>query len=291
MEDLSWIDRQAYPFTSRYLDLDVGRMHYVDEGSGQPILMVHGNPTWSFLYRHLITHLQPTYRCVAPDHIGFGLSDKPRGWTYHPADHARNLAQLVDRLDLRDLTLVMQDWGGPIGISYALQHLTNVRRLIILNTWCWPVNRDPYYIAFSSVMGGGIGRFLIQRYNYFAGGMMRQWFGDSAKLTPHIHQHYLRPLARPEDRTGCMVFPKEIVGATPWLDSLWRQRSALQHLPTLIAWGMRDIAFRRQELKQWEALFPKAEVIRLTSAGHFVQEEAPQQLNDAVARFLASTAT
>jgi haloalkane dehalogenase len=290
MEDLSWIDRQAYPFTSRYLDLDVGRMHYIDEGSGPPILMVHGNPTWSFLYRHMITSLRPTYRCVAPDHIGFGLSDKPQGWTYHPADHARNLTRLVDQLDLRDLTLVMQDWGGPIGLSYALQHLPNVRRLIILNTWCWPVNRDPYYIAFSSVMGGSIGRFLIRRYNFFAGGVMRQWFGDQSRLTPQIHEHYLRPLARPEDRKGCMVFPKEIVGATPWLSELWAQRGKLQHLPALIVWGMKDMAFRRQELARWTALFPQAQVVQVASAGHFVQEEAPLVLNDAVAQFMAGTA-
>jgi haloalkane dehalogenase len=289
MEDLSWIDRQAYPFASHYLDVDGGRMHYVDEGSGPAILMLHGNPTWSFLYRHLIAQLQPGYRCVAPDYIGFGLSDKPQGWSYLPADHARNLARLVDQLGLHDLTIVVQDWGGPIGLAYALQHRANVRRLIIFNTWCWPVNRDPYYIMFSSVMGDGIGRFLIRRYNYFAGGMMRQWFGDRSKLTPHIHQHYLRPLARPEERKGCMVFPQQIIGASPWLSELWQQRAALQDLPTLIAWGMKDIAFRRQELARWTALFPNAEVVRLPSAGHFVQEEAPQAINAAVAQFLTRT--
>lgn len=290
MEDHSWIDRQAYPFQSHYLNVDGGRMHYLDEGSGPPILMVHGNPTWSFLYRHLITQLRPNYRCIAPDHIGFGLSDKPHDWPYHPADHARNFARLCEHLKVQDSTLIMQDWGGPIGLAYAIQHRTNVRRLIILNTWCWPVNRDPYYIAFSSVMGGSIGRFLIRRYNYFAGGMMRQWFGDSAKLTPHIHQHYLRPLAQPADRKGCMVFPKQIVGATPWLQDLWAQRELVQQLPTLIVWGMKDIAFRRQELQRWEDLFPKAEVVRLAAVGHFVQEEAPVELNAAVAEFLARTA-
>jgi haloalkane dehalogenase len=290
MEDQSWIDRQAYPFPSHYLDVDGGRMHYVDEGHGPPILMVHGNPTWSFLYRHMITDLSPQYRCVAPDHLGFGLSDKPPGWTYHPADHARNLAHLVDHRNLRDLTLVMQDWGGPIGLAYALSHHTNVRRLIILNTWCWPVNRDPYYIAFSALMGGRIGRMLIRRYNFFARSVMRQWFGDHAKLTPHIHQHYLRPLARPEERVGCMAFPKQIIGATAWLNDLWAQRHTLQHLPTLIVWGMKDMAFRRQELERWTTLFPQAEVIRIASAGHFVQEEAPEALQNAVAPFMARTA-
>lgn len=290
MDNLAWLDRCEYPFASHYLDQDVGRMHYVDEGGGLPIVMVHGNPTWSFLYRHLIAHLRPSYRCVAPDLLGFGLSDKPQGWTYAPADHARHLERLIDSLGLRDLTLVVQDWGGPIGLSYALCRPENVRRMIILNTWCWPVNRDPYYIAFSSVMGGPIGRFLINRHNYFAGGMMRQWFGDRARLTPHIHRHYLQPLARPEERTGTMVFPEQILGATPWLRDLWARRGALRHMPALIVWGMKDIAFRRQELRRWEELFPNAEVIRLPAAGHFVQEEAPQVLNEAAARFMARAA-
>jgi haloalkane dehalogenase len=100
-----------------------------------------------------------------------------------------------------------------------------VRRLLILNTWYWPVNRDPYYITFSSIIGGPIGRWLIRRHNYFAGGMMRQWFGDSRRLTPAIHQQYLQPLARAEERTGCMEFPRQIIGASAWLDELWRQRA------------------------------------------------------------------
>jgi haloalkane dehalogenase len=109
MEDRSWLDSQAYPFVSRSLELTAGRMHYVDEGSGQAVLMIHGNPTWSFLYRHLIGRLCATHRCVAPDHLGFGLSDKPSNWSYTPAAHAHNLGRLVAHLDLRDLTLVVQD--------------------------------------------------------------------------------------------------------------------------------------------------------------------------------------
>ncbi|MBX0329635.1 alpha/beta fold hydrolase [Oscillochloris sp. ZM17-4] len=287
MNDMSWIDRQEYPFASHYLDLAAGRMHFVDEGQGQPILMLHGNPTWSFLYRHIIKHLSPRYRCVAPDHIGFGLSDKPADWSYQPADHVQNIVELVEHLGLRDLTIVVQDWGGPIGMAYALQQRANVRRLIILNTWCWPVNRDLYYIAFSSAMGGVIGRWLIRRYNYFVTGVMRRWFGDSRLLTPEIHRHYLQPLARPEDRKGCMEFPRQIIAASPWLDSLWSRRGELQGLPVLLAWGMKDMAFRRSELARWQELFPEAEVVEFAQAGHFVQEEAPQELNAAVDRFLA----
>jgi len=137
------------------------------------------------------------------DHIGFGLSDKPPGWTYRPQDHARNLVALIEALDLKDITLVVQDWGGPIGLSYAINHPENVKRLVIMNTWMWPVNRDWYYIAFSGFTGGPIGRFLIKRFNFFTRVIMRQAYGDKTKLTEHIHRHYLKPLEVSEERKGC----------------------------------------------------------------------------------------
>jgi haloalkane dehalogenase len=111
----AWVDRREYPFEPRTLDVDGARMSYLDEGEGAPIVMVHGTPTWSFLYRHLIRELRSRYRCVAPDHLGFGLSDRPRGWSYRPEDQAGNLARLIERLALEDLTLVVHDYGGPIG--------------------------------------------------------------------------------------------------------------------------------------------------------------------------------
>ena len=244
MSNTDWIDRQEYPFASHYLEVSAGRLHYVDEGSGPVVVMVHGNPTWSYLYRHLIKQLRPEYRCIAMDHIGFGLSDKPRDWSYLPSDHAANLTALVDGLGLKDVTLVVQDWGGPIGLSYAVTHPENVARLIIMNTWAWPVNRDWYYIAFSGFMGGPIGRLLIRRYNFFAGSFMRQAFGDKRKLTPAAHEQYLRALPTAEDRKGCYVFPRQIIKSTPWLDQLWSNISVLKSKPTLIVWGMKDIAFQ-----------------------------------------------
>lgn len=290
MNNTNWIDRQEYPFASHYLEVSAGRLHYVDEGSGPDVVMVHGNPTWSYLYRRLIKQLQPEYRCIAMDHIGFGLSDKPRDWSYLPADHAANLTALIDGLGLKDITLVVQDWGGPIGLSYAVAHPENVSRLIIMNTWAWPVNRDWYYIAFSGFMGGPVGRWLIRRYNFFARSVMRQAFGDKRKLTPAAHEHYLRALPTAEARKGSYVFPRQIVKATPWLDQLWSNIPVLKEKPTLIVWGMKDIAFREKELKRWESAFPAARTVRLSSVGHFVQEEAPEQLVAAAVPFLQETA-
>jgi haloalkane dehalogenase len=286
MKDLSWLDRKEYPFESHYFATPAGDLHYVDEGKGSPVVMVHGNPTWSFLYRNLIKRLRSEYRCIAMDHLGFGLSDKPSDWSYLPKDHAANLTALIGELGLKDITLVVQDWGGPIGLSYAVAHPQNVARLVIMNTWAWPVNRDPYYLAFSGFMGGPLGRMLIRRYNFFAGPLMRMSFGDKSKLSAAAHQHYLQALANPEERKGCLTLSKQIVASTPWLKELWGRIGALEGKPKLVVWGSRDIAFREKELLRWERTFPEVRTVCLGSVGHFVQEEAPDELAEAVTGFL-----
>ena len=163
MNSSNWINRTLYPFESRFLFLESGRMHYVDEGNGAPLVMVHGNPTWSFAYRKLIRGLSSRFRCIAMDHLGFGLSDKPGGWSYRPADHAGNLESLIETLGLKNITLVVQDWGGPIGLSYAVRRPENVRGIIILNSWMWPVRGVLHYELFSRFMGGALGKLLILR--------------------------------------------------------------------------------------------------------------------------------
>ena len=287
MNDATWIDRDEYPFDSHHFQVPAGRLHYIDEGSGPPVVMVHGNPTWSFLYRKLVKRLRGDHRCIAVDHLGFGLSDKPRDWSYRPQDHAANLEALIEGLGLEGITLVVQDWGGPIGLSYATAHPDKIAAVVIMNTWAWPVSRDPYYIGFSSFMGGPIGRMLIRRYNFFANVILRGAFGDKSKLSRGAHEHYLRPLPTAEDRKGCYVFPKQIVAATPWLDELSRRLPTLAGKPKLIVWGMKDIAFRPKELARWERTFPDARIVRLPTVGHFVQEEAPDALGEAVVPFLA----
>src|SRR5439155_431264 len=144
-------------------DVEGGRLSYVDEGEGAPIVMVHGTPTWSFLYRHLIRELSPRYRCVAPDHLGFGLSDRPADWSYRPPDQARNLARLIETLDLKDITLAVHDYGGPIGLAYALDHPENVRRLVIFNTWMWSFAGDWHLELFAWLLGGRPRRDLYER--------------------------------------------------------------------------------------------------------------------------------
>jgi haloalkane dehalogenase len=277
-----WLDRQEYPFAPHWFDATGGWMHYVDEGAGRPVVLVHGNPTWSFQFRNVVKELAGTRRCIAPDHLGFGLSDKPTDFSYLPVDQARNFADLMTSLDLQDVTLVVGDWGGPIGLSWALDNPERVSSLVITNTWMWSVRSDWYYQGFSGFMGGPIGRRLIRNRNFFAANVVRMAYGDKSLLTPEIHRHYLQALPTREDRKGSWVLPRQIIGSSDWLDSLWRRRAALQSKRMLLAWGMKDIAFREKELRRWQAAFPGARTVRFADAGHFIAEEKPVELADEI---------
>lgn len=273
----SWLDTTEYPFKQNYFQLSMGSMHYVDEGQGKPIVFLHGNPGWSFEYRNAIKEMSKTNRCVAPDHIGFGLSDKPYDWTYFPRQHAENFEALMDRLDLTGITLVVNDWGGPIGLAYAIKYSEKIERLVILNTWMWSVEADPYYRRFSGFMGGPVGRFLIKNFNFFGRVVVKQAVGDKKKLSKRVHQQLYQPLETRKDRKGSWTFPRQIIASSDWLDSLWQQRNRIKDKPTTIIWGMKDIAFREQELEIWEDLMTNRKVIRLAEVGHYPQEEATER--------------
>lgn len=271
-----WLNRTAYPFKSNYFKTDAGTMHYLDEGYGDPIVMVHGNPGWSFEFRHVIQAVSKTHRCIAPDHIGFGLSDKPFDWDYLPANHAKNFEKLLDSLNLQNITLIVNDWGGPIGLNYAIKHPERIKKLVILNTWLWDVTGDKHFEKFSKLMGGAFGRFMIRNFNFFGKVVVKKAVGDKSKLTDEVHHHYYDHLEKRRDRKGCYVFPREIIQSGHWLDSLWQQRSKIAQIPATIIWGEKDIAFRQMELDKWIANWPHAKVIKLKDVGHYPQEESPE---------------
>ena len=208
----SWLDPALYPFRPHHLDLGGERLHYLDEGQGPPLVFVHGNPTWSFTWRHLVAGLRDRHRCVAPDHLGFGLSDKPaRG--LRPADHARNLGALLDHLGIEDATLVVEDWGGPIGLSWALDHPERVRRLVVLNSWCWSVAGDPHFERFSRFMGGPIGRWLIRHLNLFARAVLPKAVGRP--LPRAVRRHYTAALPDAGARRACAIHWSDATASSP----------------------------------------------------------------------------
>src|SRR5436305_4846984 len=167
-----WVPHELYAFESRYADVAGARVHYLDEGTGRPLLLLHGNPTWSFLYRNIITGLRDRYRCIAPDHPGFGLSRAAPGYGYTPREHAAVLEKLVLQLDLSEVTMMVQDWGGPIGFAVATRHPSRFAAFLIGNTWPWPKS-DLGTQLFSRLLGGPIGGYLILQRNFFVEKIVR----------------------------------------------------------------------------------------------------------------------
>ena len=218
-----WVSDDLYPFESRFfLAPPDHRMHYIDEGAGDPLVFVHGNPAWSFEFRHVIRELRSEFRCVAPDHVGFGLSSRSaRREDHHPESHARRFAAFLDHLGLRDITLFMTDWGGPIGLDFARRHPERVRRLVIANSWCWPVGDDFHFRAFSFLMSSWIGQYLIRHRNMFVNKVMPKAVGDPSILTPEVMAHYRNAQPSPAARAANAALPGYIVSAGDWLGSIW----------------------------------------------------------------------
>lgn len=283
----SWVDRTAYPFQSKFFATPHGEMHYVDEGAGDVILFVHGNPTWSFEHRRLIKHFRTTFRCIAPDHIGFGLSDKPYDVSYLPQFHAENLARFIDALGLKNITFVLHDWGGPIGMSYALDHPGNVKRIIAYNSWFWSVRGIKTFEIFSGFMSGAIGRFLCRNFNFFPRVLLPGSVGDKKKLSKSAHQHFIKAFPTPRSRKGTWVFPGAIIGQSDWLETLWAKRGALKNTPVLLLWGLKDVAFTADLLARWEDAFPHHMTLTYAHVGHFAPEEIGQDAIPPVESFLA----
>jgi haloalkane dehalogenase len=280
----SWLPENLYPFESRYAEIEGARVHYVDEGDGRPLLLLHGNPTWSFLYRELIKRLRDRFRCIAPDYPGFGLSRAADGYGFTPAEHARVLERLVLELDLTDVTPVVQDWGGPIGFAVATRHPDRFASFVVGNTWAWPKS-DPGTQLFSRLMGGGIGRRLILQRNFFVerilpGGVrLRQ-------LPEDVMAAYRGPFPDPRSRWPAYVFPREILGSRPFLAEVERGLAVLRDRRTLIVWPTRDVAFRKRERRRWGRLFPDHHTVLLEGAGHYIQEDAPERIAAAIVSWL-----
>jgi haloalkane dehalogenase len=272
--------QQLYPFESRFFDSPAGRVHYVDEGSGPPILMLHGNPTWSFLYRRVIQGLQDRFRCVAVDYPGFGLSDRPSAYGYTPREHAEVVGELVTALDLRDLIVLGHDWGGPIGLSIAAGGPDRVAGLALGNTWFWPPHRSMR--AFSRIMSSRPVQRAILKRNFFVERIIPA--GTARKLSEEEMEHYRAVQPTPEARVGVAEFPRQIVAATPWLRDLAaavpRELGAKR---TLITWPLRDLAFRAgRMLPRFREAFRDVEVVELAEARHYFVEDAPDDVVHAI---------
>jgi len=268
-----------------------GEMHYVDEGTGPPILFVHGTPTNSYEYRHLIAALSTRFRCIAPDHLGFGESSRPRAFAYTPEAHARVLKEFVERLDLKDLTLVVHDFGGPIGLPLVAGRgelgVGSVKQVVILNSWAWPLDDDPKMARGARLIGGAIGRFLYRYANASLRLIMPSAYGDRKKLTKEIHRRYLDVFRDRDARVLVLhALAKSLLGSRAHYQSLLDRLERLRAMRVLIVWGMKDSAFQPYQLARWRRLLPEAQVETIESAGHWPHEEEPARVVAAIERFL-----
>jgi haloalkane dehalogenase len=276
-----WVDGALFPFQSRFVDIDGHVVHYVDEGNGPVLLLLHGNPVWSFVYRDVITRLRDRMRCVALDYPGFGLSSAADGYGFLPGEHAAVVERFIQTLHLSDLTLVVNDWGGPIGLSVAGRHPQWFSRLLIGNTWAWPVNGDPHFEWFSRFFGGPVGRALIGRFNLFVNVFVPKGH-TRRRLTAQEMAHYRAPFPTPDSRRPTSVFPRQISHAGAWLATVEQGLATLTRHPATLLWGDRDVAFRRQELERFQRLLPGAKTVPLAGAGHFVASDAPEEVAAAI---------
>lgn len=259
-------------------------MHYVDEGSGETLLFLHGLPSWSFCFRKAIQDLSTEFRCVALDHIGFGLSDKPKDFDQKPYWHCRNVGQLVEHLDLSDITLVAHDFGGPIGLSYLLENPGRFKRIVLMNTWIGDLRHDPTVEKLVKVAQGALGKFLYVQTD-LAPKHLKSQFHARSLWTEAIQKAYFGPFEDKDARYGPWALTRQLLEASAWFDDIWSNRDQLSEIPLLLLWGMQDPTFGERHLNRIWHEFPLAEVRTFDDAGHYVMEEKPAETTQRLREF------
>jgi len=280
--------RAFYPFSGHTCVTGGSRMHYVDTGSGMPVLMVHGNPTWSFFYRDLIRDLASTHRCIAPDHIGCGLSAKPERHDYTLAGRIDDLEQLVDNLGLERFHLVVHDWGGAIGMGLAVRNPARIGRIVIMNTAAFPMARIPLRIALCRTPW--LGALAVRGFNAFAGAAT--FMTTVKRLPPEVREGYLFPYRSWSDRVAVLRFVQDIPmrpdhPSYATLEAIGEGIRRLSGRPMLVCWGLRDWCFNAHFLSEWKLRFPSAQVCARDDAGHYLLEDQFDIFAPRIRAFLA----
>lgn len=288
-----------FPFKRNYLQLNGQNYHYLNEGSGEPVVMVHGNPSWSFYYRNLVTALSTQYQCIVPDHIGCGLSDKPSDKEYHYTleQRIKDLEALLDHLNIKEnITLVVHDWGGMIGMGYAARYPERIKRLVVLNTAAFNLPKSkrfpwPLWICRNTYLG----TVLVRGFNAFSS--IASYVGVKRKaMSKAIRQAYVAPFNSWKNRISTLRFVQDI----PLLphhrnylliEDIEQSLNKFQHTPTLICWGLKDFVFDKHFLEVWKTKMPHAQVNEFSDCGHYILEDASNEVINHIQDFLSNNRT
>jgi len=286
----------TFPFVPHYREINGFQMHYFDEGRGEPVVLLHGDPTWGYLYRGFIPALVQSRRCIVPDHMGMGKSGSPRAPSpYRLAHHRANFEALVLALDLREITLVLHDWGGPVGLGVAVRHPGRIKRLVLMNTWAfapWPGGPLPRLLEVIRSPRGE--RFVLER-NVYLEPALTGTTHHPERLTRAVLDAYLAPFPTPESRLALLCWSRDIpvVDTDPSyaeMKEIEERLSQFAGTPVLVVWGMRDPVLNESVLRTWQRIYPRAEIIEIEDASHFLQEDAPERVVDAIGAFLRTSA-
>jgi pimeloyl-ACP methyl ester carboxylesterase len=283
----------TFPFAPHYHQVGDIALHYVDEGAGEPIVMLHGDPTWGYLFRAFIPPLAARYRCIVPDHMGMGKSATPPDPTrYHLRQHIANLESLLLFLDLRDITLVLHDWGGPVGLGVATRHPERIKRLVLLNTWAfaaWPGPMPRLTELIRSARGES---FVLKRNGYLEPALL-----GAVHYPEHLPQTvmdaYRAPFPTPESRIAMLRWSRDIPvregdDSYAEMERIEEGLAQFTETPTLLIWGMNDLVLPPAVLHQWQARYPHAITHEIEDANHFLQEDAPERIGGLITAFLAA---
>lgn len=274
-----------YPFAAHFLPLQNEKIHYVDEGQGEVMLMLHGNPTWSFFYRNVAKHFAKTNRVVIPDHMGCGFSDKPQDYNYTLENHIENTIALINKLGLKDITLLVHDWGGAIGMGVATRRPELIKKMVIMNTAAFRSLEIPLRI---NILRNPVGEWFIRTFNGFAGPATTM--AVTKKLSPLVKKGFILPYNNFETRIATAKFVRDIPmdAAHPTYKTLSEIESKLKNLnvPVLLLWGEKDFCFTMNFKDRWLEFFPKARVVTYPDAGHYLLEDKQHEVIREIENFI-----
>ena len=283
-----WLDTNEYPFSPNTFQTEGQRMHYIDVGPRQaPVLLfVHGTPSWSFDFRKVLKTCSNTFRCIAMDHIGFGLSDKPETFDYSTKGHARRLKQLIQYLKLPSVHLIAHDFGGVISMAAFKDFPEKVNQIVFLNTWLWDCSKEPEFRKIKWILQSPLLPFLYRYLNFSAKYVLPSSFFDKNALPKTVHQQYLLPFAASDTRTGTIAFARSLLKDQPWFQQIWEETAAFRSKKLLLIWGKQDPAVPFRYAERFQQHFLQSHLVGLEQCGHFPQEEQSEKVSQEILRFL-----